>query len=329
MPDRAQTGFLGCAGSRERSPRWDGENARSARFDRSCFGRESPESSTGPGAAGPSRCSPDARQSVVLDRRVEPDRLLGDIQIYCIDQAGLTASMRSFTREKRKAYLSIQSGLTTMHELDAHNVLDYLHATGRLAPDVNAAVVPLAWGVSNIVLRITPTSGPDMVVKQARERLRTRADWFSRLERIWTEASLMRMLGPLLPEGTVPAVLFEDRPNYVFGMEAVDPRHTVWKADLLAGRVDASMAPRLAQIPRGHSLRDVRERIIPAGIRRPRRVRPAAHRSVLSVHARRPSGFGCTDQRPDRRDDAHDRLRGSRRLQSEKHSDPQRPINAG
>ncbi len=132
--------------------------------------------------------------------------------------------------------------------LDADNALDYLHAEGRLPLEVAAFVVPLAWGVSNIVLRITPASGPELVLKQARERLRTRVDWFSRLERIWTEAALMRRLKPLLPEGVVPAVLFEDRPNYLFGMEAVTADHSVWKAELLAGRVDALMTPRLAEI---------------------------------------------------------------------------------
>ncbi|MCH7987736.1 MAG: phosphotransferase, partial [Planctomycetes bacterium] len=46
----------------------------------------------------------------------------------------------------------------------------------------------------------------------------------------------------LLPSGVIPHVLFEDRENYVFAMEAVEADHIVWKAELLAGRADPQIA---------------------------------------------------------------------------------------
>lgn len=129
-----------------------------------------------------------------------------------------------------------------MHEITESNVLRYLHDTGRLPRETSATGTTLAWGVSNVVLRVHPESGPDFVVKQSREKLRTKADWFSRLDRIWREMDVMKALAPLLPAGVIPRILFEDRENFAFGMEAIDARHVVWKEELLAGRADVSVA---------------------------------------------------------------------------------------
>ncbi|HBH50657.1 MAG TPA: phosphotransferase [Planctomycetaceae bacterium] len=122
-----------------------------------------------------------------------------------------------------------------MFPLDPQNALAWLHSTGWLPEGEPAEIVPLAWGVSNVVLRVEPATTPHFVLKQSREQLRTRDPWFSRLDRIWREADAMRVLQPLLPPGRIPQVLKEDRPNYVFSMEAAPARHTVWKQALLEG----------------------------------------------------------------------------------------------
>jgi len=129
-----------------------------------------------------------------------------------------------------------------MLELTPENVLDYLYESGRLQRSCTADVEWLAWGVSNVVLRIHPAEGDDFVVKQSRTQLRTEAAWFSRLDRIWREAELMQTLSHLLPAGGVPQVLFEDRDNYLFAMQAVDANHTVWKAELLDGKTELKIA---------------------------------------------------------------------------------------
>ena len=49
----------------------------------------------------------------------------------------------------------------------------------------------------------------------------------------------------LLPAGLVPRVLFHDRENYLFAMQAVDADHTVWKARLLQGQIDLQIAAAL------------------------------------------------------------------------------------
>ena len=133
----------------------------------------------------------------------------------------------------------------SMYEVDEHNLLEYLRNQGHLPESLPARVEALAWGVSNIVLRVSPDEGPDFVVKQSRTQLRTRDPWFSRLDRIWRETGILRLLGPLLPAGVVPGILFEDRDNYLFAMEAAPADHRVWKADLLSGMVDQTIAGHL------------------------------------------------------------------------------------
>jgi 5-methylthioribose kinase len=132
-----------------------------------------------------------------------------------------------------------------MLAIEPDNLVEYLHAHGYLGRGVAARAELLAWGVSNAVLRVTPEIGEAFVVKQSREKLRTKADWFSRLDRIWREVDVMRVVQPLLPDGVVPRVLFEDRENYLFGMEAAPADHHVWKQLLLEGQADASVAERL------------------------------------------------------------------------------------
>ncbi|MFN0052085.1 MAG: phosphotransferase family protein [Planctomycetales bacterium] len=129
-----------------------------------------------------------------------------------------------------------------MIELTPETSVGYLQHRGWLRPDVAARVEALAWGVSNVVFRVTPETGEPFILKQSRQQLRTRDPWFSRLDRIWREAQVMRVVEPILPPGTVPRVLYEDRENYLFLMEAAPADHVVWKQSLLEGQVEAWVA---------------------------------------------------------------------------------------
>lgn len=134
-----------------------------------------------------------------------------------------------------------------MQEIDATNAVAYLHEHGYLSRETAARVEPLAWGVSNIVLRVTPTVGDAFVIKQSRGQLRTKDPWFSRLDRIWREVGIMKVIEPLLPAGVVPKVLFDDPPNYLFAMQAAPADHVVWKQSLLEGRVDVEISQKLGE----------------------------------------------------------------------------------
>ncbi|MCS6850960.1 MAG: phosphotransferase [Gemmataceae bacterium] len=133
-----------------------------------------------------------------------------------------------------------------MRELTAENVIDYLREQGWIGPEP-ARAEALSWGVSNAVLRVeTPTR--KLVVKQSRPQLRTHDAWFSDLNRVFREQEVMQALQPLLPAETVPAVLHADRENYVFAMAHAPEPHEVWKAALLAGRIDQAIAARTGAV---------------------------------------------------------------------------------
>src|SRR6516225_9567183 len=129
-----------------------------------------------------------------------------------------------------------------MLELIPENVLDYVRRRGWIGPGP-ARAQALGGGVSGAVLRV---DGADrsFVLKQSRPRLRTRDPWFSDLERVYREQEVMELLGPLLPEPTVPRVLHSDRDNYVFAMSAAPDGARPWKEMLLAGRTDPAIAAR-------------------------------------------------------------------------------------
>jgi len=129
-----------------------------------------------------------------------------------------------------------------MWELTANNAVEYLRTHKVWPSAVEATATPLAWGVSNLVLRIDCPSQPSLVLKQSQPQLRTRIEWLSRCERIYREADMLRALGPRLPKGVIPQILFEDREHYVLGLEAIRADHVVWKPALLAGQLDLSVA---------------------------------------------------------------------------------------
>jgi 5-methylthioribose kinase len=131
-----------------------------------------------------------------------------------------------------------------MFELTAENAIAYLRRQGWVGGERAEAEV-LSGGVSNQVLRIT-TSERRFVVKQSRPQLRTRDAWFSDLGRIWREQEVMQALHPYLPS-VVPDVLHVDRANYVYAMSHAPLEATVWKADLLAGKIDVLLGEKVGQ----------------------------------------------------------------------------------
>lgn len=132
-----------------------------------------------------------------------------------------------------------------MHELTPDNTVEYLRKTGRVAADERVVVRELSGGVSNVVLRIDVAGRAPMVLKQCRERLRVAVEWLARLDRIWVEHAALGLLADILPDGSVPKVLFEDRAEYLFAMTCAPDDATTWKSLLMDGRADAEAASAL------------------------------------------------------------------------------------
>lgn len=126
------------------------------------------------------------------------------------------------------------------------DILEILSAEGFLPAGVSPTLARLAGGVSSEVFRMDLAGGP-VCVKQALAKLRVAADWRAPVERSRFEVAWLRTARAFTDR--VPEVLFEAVNANLFVMAFFDPAtHTVWKADLAAGRVDPRMADRLGRM---------------------------------------------------------------------------------
>ncbi len=123
---------------------------------------------------------------------------------------------------------------------DPDDLVAWLRRSGRIEPDEQPRIEVLAGGVSNrtVLVERTGARRGAWVIKQALDKLRVQADWFSDPARVHREAAGLRWLAKLTPPGSVPAFLFEDHEHHLLAMQAVPQPHENWKTVLLAGRVD-------------------------------------------------------------------------------------------
>ncbi len=129
-------------------------------------------------------------------------------------------------------------------------LIDYLRRSGRIGSQETPRVRTLAGGVSNrtVLVERGLESEADWVIKQALPKLRVQADWFSDPARVHLEALGLRWLERLLPDGSVPRFVFEDREQHLLAMEAVAAPHENWKSRLLLGRLDIGHVNQFAEM---------------------------------------------------------------------------------
>ena len=116
--------------------------------------------------------------------------------------------------------------------LDPAKLEGYLRGRGWV--DGPATIRALGGGISNQVWRIE-TGGKSFVLKQALPKLRVEQDWFCDPERIYEECAAIQALAGILPDGTVPRIIDEDRDSYCFVMSAAPAGARTWKDHLLEG----------------------------------------------------------------------------------------------
>lgn len=120
------------------------------------------------------------------------------------------------------------------------DILQRLRAAGFQIP-AGAVLEPLTGGVSSDVFRLETLAGP-VCVKRALAQLRVAADWRAPVERSGYEVAYLETARAFAGDG-VPRVLHADPDANLFVMAYFDPAtHSVWKADLAAGRVDVAFA---------------------------------------------------------------------------------------
>ncbi|MBL8213185.1 MAG: phosphotransferase [Bryobacterales bacterium] len=132
-------------------------------------------------------------------------------------------------------------------ELDGPDAAAYLAAQEQVAT-ADLRITPLGGGVSNHVLLIE-SPRRRAVVKQSLGKLRVEQDWFSRRDRIWREAEALRALPAMMPAGSVPTLLWEDRDNYALAMSCA-PGECTWKSVLMSGEATEAQAQAIGRMHR-------------------------------------------------------------------------------
>ena len=122
-------------------------------------------------------------------------------------------------------------------ELNEKNAVPYLKSRQILAK----RVTELGGGISNVVLLVETDSEP-FILKQSLSRLRVKDNWLADRSRIFREMESLIDTASFLPKGSVPEVLWADKPNYLFAMTVVSG--LCWKNELMAGRLDPEIAAR-------------------------------------------------------------------------------------
>lgn len=130
-------------------------------------------------------------------------------------------------------------------------ILDFLRRTGLAGATETPLYTPLTGGVSSDIW-LVDAGDRRFCVKRALAKLRVAADWRAPVERSVYEAAWMKGAGRVVPDA-VPAILADDPDSGMLAMEYLPPDDfRLWKAELMAGRADRSVAEavgsRLARI---------------------------------------------------------------------------------
>jgi tRNA A-37 threonylcarbamoyl transferase component Bud32 len=120
-------------------------------------------------------------------------------------------------------------------------ILDFLTTHEVFPSGTELGLLPLTGGVSSDIWLATG-AGHQVVVKQPLADLRVADEWHASVERSGSEAAYLQVVGSLVP-GTCPRVLAYDPVEHWLALEYLPPgSHTLWKEDLLAGRVGVGVA---------------------------------------------------------------------------------------
>jgi tRNA A-37 threonylcarbamoyl transferase component Bud32 len=131
---------------------------------------------------------------------------------------------------------------------DATSIGPYLLARGLVSARAVVTATSMGGGISNAVLLVETDLGDRFVVKQARDRLAVSADWRIDRRRAINEAHCLRYLEEILPDGSVPRVLFTDEAECLIGMTVAPAGGVIWKQQLLGGRVSRLTARRVGRL---------------------------------------------------------------------------------
>lgn len=124
----------------------------------------------------------------------------------------------------------------------------FLRQHGLLRPRERAHYAALAGGVSSDIWCVRLPRGEAICVKRALPRLKVAAEWTAPVSRNADEWAWMQFAAQVAPQA-VPAPLAHDAQGGLFAMAYLPPEdHPVWKAQLLAGRVEPATAAAVGRL---------------------------------------------------------------------------------
>jgi len=132
-------------------------------------------------------------------------------------------------------------------ENSSDRLRQYLLSSGYLEKGESAVITRLGGGVANDVFKVESSTGA-AVFKQALSRIRVKSRWIIDAQRSNVEKDALKLMRRILGPEHVPAVLFEDEENFIFGIELAPEGSQEWKTRLLGGEVDFGMAGQVARL---------------------------------------------------------------------------------
>ena len=130
---------------------------------------------------------------------------------------------------------------------DEKALRDALQRMDLVASDRTITVEMLTGGVSSNVLKVT-AGDLTLCLKQALPKLKVAKEWTAPINRVFSEIDWMLTVAPIVPDA-VPKILGIDRETGCFAMEFLPQElFSNWKANLLRGDVDVSIASALGRI---------------------------------------------------------------------------------
>jgi len=134
-----------------------------------------------------------------------------------------------------------------MDELTWEALLPPIFATAGIDAGGALEIAPLTGGVSSDIVRIRLPDGRQYCAKRALGKLKVATDWQAPLERNQYEVAWLRRANAIVP-GAAPEVIGEDRAHGIALLEYLPAEdYLLWKAELLAGRADPSVATAVAE----------------------------------------------------------------------------------
>ena len=127
-------------------------------------------------------------------------------------------------------------------DISREDVLEeYLEERGLVGKGDGHKIRYLSGGVSGTVAFVERSDSFPLIVKEALQKLKTKADWECDPGRMETEAEANEVYHEIDPE-SAPKVLFYDKENHIYVREALPESWRMWKNDLMSGCLDFNIA---------------------------------------------------------------------------------------